>query len=178
MNSDNKMIGTKGFAVTALLLVLGDFAQAQEKTEFHQCFVEENSFSVGSSASHSFEIEATGLNARFYYNIRENICFGPEFSYFKTAEAEVLDFDFVAHYVFASPWVGIYPVAGLNYSLETQLNAESTPQSENGFGVVYGLGLHRNMKRFTLFVEYSRINGAFINQFLSLGAIYRFNLKP
>ena len=171
------MLYTRGLIITLFFFVLSNFAWAQEETERHLCLVEENSFSVGMGGVYSFDLETTGINGRFYYNIRENICFGPEFSYIKTDEVEVFDFDVVAHYIFETPWLGIYPVVGINYSAENILHTKSEHESEAGFGVIYGFGIHRNIKRFTIFTEYSRLNGAFKDQFLTLGAIYRFNLK-
>lgn len=171
------MLAIKNSIITLLFVALSNFVWGQEETHYHQCLVEKNSFSAGLGAAHSFELEKAGINGRFYYNFHENICFGPEFTYFKTEDAEILDFDVVVHYIFETPWVGIYPVAGINYTVETIFHDLSRSKTEDGFGVIYGLGVHRNIKRVTFFIEYTRLNGAFNDHFLSLGAFYRFNLK-
>lgn len=79
-------------------------AQAEEKQdEYHHCFAEENNFSFGLGLPNSFELNTVGFNSRFYYNSDEKICFGPEFSYFKTDEVKLLDLDFVVHYIIETP---------------------------------------------------------------------------
>lgn len=148
---------------------------AQEETEtsdFHHCFFEEKSFSVGLGAIHAFETQLTGINGRLYYNLGENFCFGPEYARFSSDQMESQDLNLVAHYIFETPWLGVYPIGGINYTWEKA--AEHVP--EKGFGLVYGLGFHRNVRSLTFFSEYARREGDLREQ--SIGAGILFTFKP
>ena len=140
-----------------------------EGTEFHHCYFEERSFSAGGSLPYSFEAEAPGINVRLYYNIGENICFGPEFSYFKTEAIAIQDFNFIGHYIFETPWVGVYPLVGGNYTVESDGH-----ETENALGLVLGGGLHRNFHRITVFAEYAHVKSHLKDDFLSLGCLFNF----
>lgn len=147
------------------------FAVGQED-EYHHCFLPEKSYSIGGSAAYPSEFATPGINIRAYRNINHKFCFGPEVSYFsKSAEENLLDFDFVAHYIFDVKPIemGFYPVAGINYAIENTLKHHET---ETAFGAVLGAGLHRNFNRITLFAEYGHIfSDLKENQFL-LGFLY------
>ncbi len=143
--------------------------------DYHHCFLPEKSYSIGGSAAYPAEFGTGGINIRGYRNLNHNFCFGPEISYFsKNAEENLLDFDFVAHYIFdIKPIeIGFYPVGGINYAIE---NKEGHHEAETAFGAVLGGGLHRNIKKFTLFAEYGHIFSHLReNQFL-VGVLYTFN---
>lgn len=151
------------------------FAYSQENIESyagHHCLYEKNSLTIGVSSPYSFELESFGLNARMYFNIGEAICFGPEYAYFKSKEIEIVDFDFVGHYIIETPWLGIYPLAGINYTIEKEL---AILETRTGMGLVFGAGLHRNFKSITTFIEYSRVEIGINDQFLTAGILYNFN---
>ena len=80
-----------------------------------------------------------------YYNMDEKFCFGPEYGFFKIDEVEIIDFDFVGHYIFETNWVGIYPLAGANYTVETEF--KDIQEVKSALGIVFGLGVHRNFKK-------------------------------
>ncbi len=155
--------------------ILTTSAMAQEvpaPDEFHHCLFEEKSFSVGLGAIHAFETQLTGINGRLYYNLGENFCFGPEYAGFSSDQMESQDLNLVAHYIFETPWLGIYPIGGINYTWEKA--AEHVP--EKGFGLVYGLGFHRNVRSLTLFSEYARREGDLQEQSISAGILFTFKL--
>jgi len=79
------------------------------------------------------------INLRMCYNSAENICFGPEYAYFKNEGREAIDIDFVGRYIFETKWVGIYPLLGANYSIETEFRAEKEVKS--ALGIVFGAGI-------------------------------------
>lgn len=159
---------------TILLLTTGVFAQheteAKEEgsteSKHHHCLFKRNSVSIGVGGTYSIPLEAAGINTRVYYNIGEHICFGPEFSFFKKGELEVLDFNFIGHYVFETELVGIYPLVGMNYTIENHAH-----ESESAFGAVFGGGLHRNFGAITIFTEYSHVQSELRDDFVTVGAM-------
>lgn len=142
-------------------------AQEQKK---ESSFLEENSISIALSLPYSLELETPGINGRVYYNIKEHLCFGPEFTVLQTKELQVLDVDFVVHYIIDLPLVGIYPAFGLNYTWESS----ELHEDKSGAGILWGAGFHRNYKRFTAFAEYTRVDGEISDQFVSIGLFYHF----
>ena len=160
------------FLVTILLPVL---CHGQQEDDFeHHGFFEHKSLTLGVATPYSFELNSLGVNLRMYHNVNENICFGPEVSYFKNGESEIVDFDFVMHYIFETPLVGIYPLLGANYTVETEKHLQETETLAKA-GMVYGLGMHRNIKRITFFMEYSRVEWGITDQFITAGLMYNFN---
>ena len=135
----------------------------------HHCFLPERSFSFGLGLPYSFNAEGVGINSRLYYNIGHSLCFGPEFSYFKTDELEIMDIDFIVHYIFETPITGIYPLAGVNYTLE-----EAHGHEEKAAGLVFGAGLHRNFYKLTLFAEYAHVQSDLADDFITLGFMFTF----
>lgn len=133
----------------------------------HHCFNQHDSFSLGGGVPFSLHFEIPGVNLRGYYNINHNICFGPEVSYFKQDDLGVFDLDFVGHYIFELPWIGIYPVVGVNFT-----NERSAHDTNEGFGALFGGGIHRNHKRFTFFTEYTHVQGVLTDDFITAGILY------
>lgn len=169
----------RAFLVLAFCTVSSLTAKAQHgseghgnddhEMEGHHCFFEERSVSLGLGLPYSFHAKAPGINARLYYNMGHRFCFGPEFSYFKTEEVEILDVDFIAHYIFETPITGVYPLLGLNYTMEASHGHE-----EAAPGVVFGAGLHRNFGSFTAFGEYARVQSNLADDFITAGIMYTF----
>ncbi len=159
--------------IICLLLFLGAglLLQAQEN-EYHHCFLPKKSYSIGGGMAYPSEFATTGINIRAYRNLNHNFCFGPEVSYFsKNADENLLDFDFVAHYIFEIKpiEIGFYPVGGINYAIENRGNNHET---ETAFGAVLGAGLHRNFNKFTLFAEYGHIFSALKEDQFMVGFLY------
>ncbi|MFT4772127.1 MAG: hypothetical protein ACI9CP_001515 [Cryomorphaceae bacterium] len=149
-------------------------AQVHKKEEFdHHCKFEKSSLTFGLGAPFSLELSSAGVNLRMYYNLGEQICFGPEYSYFKNGDVEVVDFDIVGHYIFETKWFGLYPLVGGNYTVETEEHIETETIAE--LGMVFGGGIHRNIKGFTVFAEYSRVEFGIEDQFATFGLMYSFN---
>lgn len=152
-------------------ILISLFVKAQED-EYHHCFLPEKSYSIGGSLAYPVEFGTPGFNIRAYRNINHKFCYGPEVSYFyKSAEENLLDFDFVAHYIFdIKPIeIGFYPVGGFNYAIE---NTPNHLEAKVAYGAVVGAGLHRNFNSFTLFAEYGHIFSELKeNQFL-FGFLY------
>ena len=148
-----------------------DSKSETEKSEFdHHALLEERSFTFGLGLPYSFVLNAPGINSRFYYNIGEHICFGPEFSFFSTDEENIYDINFVGHYIFETKIAGIYPLAGANYTIETFEEEET----EEAFGLVTGIGLHRAFNRFIVFGEYSHVFSELSDDFVTVGVMYHF----
>jgi len=154
------------------LLFLGFGAVAQEKADDgdHHCLFEEKSVTVGIAAPFAFHMSYPGINLRAYYNFNEHFCIGPEYSYFNNGESEVIDFDFVVHYIIETKWFGIYPAAGPNFTVETEAEHEMVAKP----GLLLGAGIHRNFKGMTVFLEYSRIEFGVNDQFATAGVMYSF----
>jgi hypothetical protein len=138
--------------------------------EGHHCLFKKNSVSIALGVPYSFHFKAVGINTRVYYNVGERICFGPEFSYFKKGEFTALDFNFIGHYIFETKLVGLYPLLGVNYTIE-----KDTHETEEAFGAVIGGGLHRNFGLLSVFAEYAHVQSRLRDDFVSVGMM--FNLR-
>ena len=165
----NRAIYTFMALVSFTVFVSAQDLEEEEKS--HHCLFEENSFSLGMGATYSLPLNILGVNARAYYNIGEKICLGPEVCYFKSDDIEIIEYNLMTHYIIETPLLGISPITGLNYTIE---NLEH--EREEGFGVTFGLGLHRNFDRVTLYTEYIAVVGAVPDNFLNLGLMYSFEL--
>ncbi|MFT7086278.1 MAG: hypothetical protein ACJAV5_002003 [Vicingaceae bacterium] len=162
----------KNYIVILLLVILAKSASAQtaaEKEEElnHHCLFDEKSVTFGLGSSYAFNVETIGINSRIYYNLGEQLCFGPEFSFFKKEEEKVYDINFIGHYIFETKLAGIYPLAGINYSIE-----ENSTRTEKATGFVVGAGVHRNFKGYTIFVEYSHVESDLPDDFITIGLMY------
>lgn len=171
----SKLIVLIGMLLISCFMYTDNYAQEQHQNEEefnHHCNLEERSLTLGLGAPYSFGIESIGINFRMYYNIGEQLCFGPEYSYFKNEEYEIIDFDFVGHYIFETKLIGIYPLFGGNYTIENELKPET--ETEDSFGIIYGVGVHRNFNNLAFFAEYSRVEFGLEDQFVSAGILFLF----
>ena len=96
--------------------------KAQSDCLYHHCLFPESSFIIGGSAIYGFDFVGAGINGRFYYNMNERFCFGPEFSYLSATNKDLYDINLIAHYIFDIKGIGAYPVGGINYSIENEIN--------------------------------------------------------
>lgn len=128
---------------------------------------------VGVAVPYSFHLGVPGANLRMYYNQNEHICFGPEYAWFRKGDIEVVDFDLVIHYVFHTKWLGLYPLLGANYTIEME-TAHGERETVARPGVLFGAGVHRVFRNFTLLVEYSRVELGVVDDFVTLGLMYTF----
>lgn len=158
-----------------LITCLWQVSQAQENQskELHESNFSEGSISLGLAFPYAFSINALGINARMEYHIDEKISFGPEISYFNKDEAEIIDFDVVGQYIFETRYVAFYPFLGINYTIENEYLIGSE-RTEKEFGIVFGAGIHRNLNKFSVFLEYSRVELGIVDQFITTGLIYNF----
>lgn len=163
----------KGASLILVFLFVSSRISAQEEEKTDHCYVEPNSMSIGIAVPYSIKESGVGINSRLYYNVKEKWCFGPEFSFTPSTEKELFEANFVIHYIIKVPVVGLYPLAGFNYSWEQS----EMHGNHEGRGFLWGAGMHRNIKSFTLFGEYSRLEGSMADQFVTLGLFYRFELR-
>lgn len=164
--------------ILPLIILLGThFAISQshesseERNEDTHSF-EERSLTIGLALPYSPHLDALGINGRLYYNIGEHICFGPEVTFLKKVDLKVLDINIIGHYIFETPWMGIYPLLGINFTRETEHH-----HTESAFGLAYGAGMHYNFGMLSLFAEYSRIESHIPDQFITGGLMYTFSKK-
>jgi len=147
--------------------------------------VEPPTIMPGLSAVYSAELETVGINARLYYAADHHYCFGPEVSYFKkdTDDGEITFFEANAnlHYILdLGDGLGIYPLSGINYSIETEKeehNMNIEKQTEEGFGLNVGAGLHYAKGRFLFFSEYKYVVSELDDHFFTIGALINFSLS-
>ena len=168
------LLKSKYLVFGILLMFLQISLKAQEEPvndELHHCFFKEKSISLGVGTSYSLPLELAGLNLRGYYNFGEQLCIGPEISYFKSEEVKVLEFNAIGHYIFETSLFGVSPIAGVNYTIE-----EFIHEHEEGFGLVLGAGIHRNFNRVTVFTEYIKVIGQVPDDFVNVGLMYSFDL--
>lgn len=164
-------------ALTFCALPQFSLAQEHEKpAKSGHGSVAEKSVSWGFGLPYSLKHQLPGANLRGYYNVGEHFCIGPEFSYLRSSEEQILDAEFVMHYIIETPIVGLYPLLGANYTWEQ----EEGHETEGAWGFAYGGGMHRNFKHFSLFAEYSRVEGPLQDDFVSLGMLFHihFGSKP
>lgn len=168
------MTNMKIITLFLLLFTISSLGQEEKNEESnyeHPCLFEERSLTVGVSAPYSIDLNSPGLNLRMYYNVGESICFGPEYSYFKKGDLEIVDFDFVIHYIFDLKWIGLYPLLGANYTIELE-NGHNGSENHASPGLLIGGGIHRNFKNFSVFAEYSRVELGLNDQFIAAGLLY------
>lgn len=159
------------FVALALLptTLFGQDHEREERKARHHAKLVHNSVSVGAGAEYSFGHNCPGINVRAYYNIGEHLCFGPEVSGFMSDDDMALDVSAVVHYIIDAPWVGIYPVAGINW---TQERDRETGISEGRPGGKFGAGIHRHWHDWTAFFEYTHLLSAHRDHFLTFGVMY------
>ncbi len=146
--------------------IFGAEIWAQEH-EDHHTFFKENSITISLGSTFINKVEPLGLNGRFYYNVSENICFGPELTWFSVEGGNIFETNFVLHYIFETPLVGIYPVVGSNYTSESL----KTEKHEN-WNLVFGVGIHGNFGKFGGFAEYTQKRFARFENIFSVGLMY------
>ena len=140
-------------------------------------YSQEEALIVGVGSSLELEDGLVGVNARAYYGLNEQFCFGPEVSYFPYQsiddgyEKSIVDLNFYALYIFElNEKIGLYPLSGLNYTIEEE-RLRDDDEKEEEFGVNYGLGVHYRLKHFFVFTEFKGIVGALNDEFITIGAI-------
>ncbi|MEP0367882.1 MAG: hypothetical protein ABJN36_18700 [Cyclobacteriaceae bacterium] len=119
-----------------------------DNNQYHACFFEKHSFTLGAGLSLEPGKKGLGTNGRLYYNIRENICFGPEVTYEEKGKSTETEINLVFHYIFEVFHFGIYPVVGAGIS-----NEKNSKHGEHNFIALAGVGVHRNWNRLTFFSE-------------------------
>jgi|GEM_PF-700738 len=136
---------------------------------------------AGTGASLEPSEELLGVNIRGYYGINEEFCFGPEISIFpyqqltEEEELSLLDLNVNVHYIFeVAHHIGIYPISGINYSIENARELAPLEEEEriSAFGINYGAGLHYNINKVFIFAEYKGIIGALNAPFITAGVIF------
>lgn len=134
----------------------------------HHCFFEESSFSIGMGGIIGLSEPEQGGTGRFYYNIRENICFGPEVALVSGGTHTLNEINFVLHYILDVAHFGAYPVIGAS--------SIDTPETERDYGFLSGFGIHRNIKSFIIYAEYDHLFIEEGTDNFSLGVFYMFKL--
>lgn len=135
--------------------------------EGHHTFFKEKSVSLSIGSAFNNKVGHAGLYSRLYYNVPKNICFGPDVTRFKNGEGGFYEYNFVLHYIFDTPLIGIYPVVGSNYTREV-LEMEA----HEGWNLVFGLGVHRNFGNFGGFAEYNQKQFAHFEHIFHIGFMY------
>jgi len=138
---------------------------------------------LGAGPSLELDEELIGANVRAYYGINEHFCFGPEVTIFpfqsvnNEEDIAITDLNFNAHYIFEiSHKLGIYPLTGLNYTIETERSSNVT-EREEAFAVNYGFGLHYKLGNLYVFSEFKGVTGELKDEFLTVGVIFGLSSK-
>jgi len=145
------------------------------------------SFSFGGGIPYNITIEEPGLNLRAYYNVGKEFCFGPEAVFFLPkseiegnleTEIRIQEYSLNTHYIFElGEKVGIYPVVGLNYTIEkeeiTYLDQDLTEEETfTAFGANLGGGIHFPFGNITPFAEYAYVLSELSEQLVTVGVFY------
>lgn len=141
----------------------------EQSTDNHHCFFRPGSVMGGLGLPYTSQLRSFGINGRTYYNVNHNLCFGPEIAYFNSSQEKLWDVDLVVHYIIETPWLGLYPVAGINYSKELRHSQETT----SAVGALFGAGVHRNIHKLTIFSEYTYLASKLGDQFVTMGFLYQ-----
>lgn|SRR5574343_143768 len=158
------------FVAFQLVAVLHTFCQEQKDIENdHACLLNKKSIMPGFGLTYEVAHLTFGGQAKLFYAFSENFCLGPEVNYSASQELKELELSFVAHYIFDAKIIGIYPIFGFGVLNEKRINHEFL-----GMGGVLGFGLHRNLKRITVFTETTSFIGATYGQNIIGGLFYRF----
>lgn len=168
----------KSIVITCLLLISHFvFSQENQKEE------SEESIIVGVGATLELKDALYGVNGRLYYGVNEAFCFGPEVSYFpyqnidEDYEKSIVDLNINAHYIFElSERLGLYPLTGVNYTIETErlVDENNDSKEENNFGLNYGAGLHYKFNNTFVFGEFKGVSGPLHAEFITVGVIFNF----
>ncbi len=154
---------------TFFLLLITIFVSGQER------------WMLGLAPSLELEEDLIGINGRFYYGLNEQICFGPEITYFpyqsidNEAELSIIDLNINVHYILeVSEKFGFYPLTGINYTIEKERLIEQSDQNEeeNEFGLNYGIGIHYNLEKLFAFAEFKGVSGKLNDEFVTVGVIF------
>lgn len=148
------------------------------------------SWSIGPGVIYGDDIEQVGLHVRGYYNLSgDRICFGPEFSHFFSKSeyhpGEIInrylnEINFNMHYIFelGHQW-GVYPLAGINLSLEKEeisfQNGGVVNIHDSAFGANLGIGIHGAVNKWTFFAEFDHLISDLGQNSLVLGTFYTFS---
>lgn len=142
---------------------------------------------VGGGPLYGDDIEEFGANFRVYTFIGDKICFGPEFTAFgkhnitvdgDPAELGLWEVNFNGHYIFeVSEGLGLYPVAGLNYSKETETIEGHGDVVEDAFGVNLGLGIHYEFNKLIFYTEYDRLFSDLSQNSFTVGVLFHLGKK-
>ena len=133
--------------------------------------------SAGIGGVYGSDIQQFAPNLRAYYFPNEALCFGPEVAWFPSVtenlvERQLTELNLTGHYVFeAGARLGLYPLFGLNYSIEREKDREST-HTESAFGANLGAGFHVAFNRVIPFAEYKYVTGALSQQAVSIGILF------
>ncbi|MCG8389461.1 MAG: porin family protein [Cytophagales bacterium] len=142
------------------------------------------SYSVGIAGAYGDDIEEPGVNLRAYYNLKnDRICFGPEFTVFRTRsktvgneeeEVSLFEVNVNLHYIFElTEKLGVYPLTGVNFSRE-KVEVGSLEEAEEEWGVNLGLGAHYAVGKFTVFTEYDHLFSELNQNSFLLGVFFTF----
>lgn len=83
----------------------------------------------------------------------------------------------MVHYIFEiKEKVGLYPLLGLNYSVETESHNEET-EKKDVFGASFGMRVHLTFNKWLPFAEYKYISGELSQSTVSIGLIYNLHLN-
>lgn len=136
---------------------------------------------AGLGPSGEIEEGVIGVNTRLFYGINEKFCFGPEATFFPYQEIndeyelEVTDLNFNAHYIVElSHKIGIYPLSGINYTIEKErlLIDSDEPEKVEAFGWNYGFGAHYMMGDLFAFAEFKGVIGELSDEFITVGILF------
>ncbi|GAA4275853.1 hypothetical protein GCM10022259_05770 [Aquimarina mytili] len=125
-----------------------------------------------------------GINTRIYYGPNNHFCFGPEITFFPYQEIDeeyelsITELNLNAHYVFElTHSFGVYPLSGINYSLEKERLIDQSNTKEEEFGLNYGLGVHYGLGKCFVFGEFKGVAGKLNDEFVTVGVIIQLS-KP
>ncbi|GEM_PF-6641160 len=124
----------------------------QSDSTYHHCYFPKNSFSgvVGVSLNE----HSTGIALRTYYNLNHRFCLGPEFTLFSKEQSNP-ELNIVGHYIIELGLIGLYPLVGWQFQFGSEADAKVSTEEINN-SPLGGIGLHRNWKTWSLYLEWSQ----------------------
>ena len=127
---------------------------------------------VAGSAAYAKNLDAIGPQVRAYVLVDDQFCYGLEYSIYKFDHNQETgwfnEINLNAHYVFhVGHKFGVYPLAGLNWSLE-----KLEDHSKDAFGINTGAGFHVFAGRWVPYLEYAYTTGPLKDQKFLLGTYF------
>lgn len=141
------------------------------------CKAQHNEITIASGSVYGTDIKEAGLSFGIGFTNTHHLSLGTEVSFFpkhKLNEENISLFELnvLTHYIVdVNKHLMIYPLIGINYSVENEEKHEVYEHTK-AFGLDVGAGIHYKLNHFIPFFEYKDIIGLLHQHTYSVGIMY------